>query len=648
MPAVASSRRLPDRRVDFIIISVLAAAVLMFAYDKWWTSGPLDKSIAVLAFENMSGDPEQDYFSDGIAEELLNALAQIPELHVTSRSSAFSFKGKDISVPDVARQLNVAHVLEGSVRKVGNRVRITAQLIAAESDSHLWSETYDRNLDDIFAVQDDIAEAISDELEVRLISDSGKAMAPTVTKAASVDAYDAYLRARELINQRDDEALWEAYKHLERALRLDHNFAPANAQLAIVILLGTRRLDATQFELDIAAATEYLDRAQELDPGLADGHGGRALLALTIDDPESTVIHAEKALAANPSYIDAMNWLQHAYRSLGRYADSDATLEQMLAVDPLTLVGRSSYASRLCYTGRVDEARGLADELLKDSPAHGYAAHADAAMFFEGNVAEAMSWGLKLGAETGTRYGYVWSGFVLARKYDEVRRLFEDAEHLIAGIEGRWDKVVSDLEQWIEDYPLLDQLPLDMAHALYYAGRFEEAVTYYEQFFDAVPEGRLYTAAVRRGPLFEPMPVISLMRLAQARRKSGDVAGAQAAAEIARQGNATLRAAGRSNNNRDMAEAMIAAFDGNSELAISSIRAAIQHGLRVTSFFEESIFEEMRDDPRFMSLQDELDMIVAAETEKVLQLVCFHNPTPNDWQPLPETCEGVVEQAASL
>ena len=115
------------------------------------SAAPEVKSIAVLAFENMSGDPEQEYFSDGISEELLNLLAKFPELRVISRSSAFSFKDKDIAIPAIAAQLNVAHVLEGSVRRMGNRVRITAQLIEASSDSHLWSETYDRELDDIFA-----------------------------------------------------------------------------------------------------------------------------------------------------------------------------------------------------------------------------------------------------------------------------------------------------------------------------------------------------------------------------------------------------------------------------------------------------------------------------------------------------------------
>ncbi len=162
----------------------MCVVVILLVYDKWWTPDPPEQSIAVLPFENIGGDPGQEYFSDGISEELLNLLAQIPELTVISRSSAFSFKGKDIAIPTVAKQLNVAHVLEGSVRKVGNRVRITAQLIEARSDSHLWSQSYDRELDDIFAVQDEIASAISEALKVKLGLVAGETVQPTVIKAA--------------------------------------------------------------------------------------------------------------------------------------------------------------------------------------------------------------------------------------------------------------------------------------------------------------------------------------------------------------------------------------------------------------------------------------------------------------------------------
>ena len=176
-----STTQVTGRRMDFIVISLLCAAVILFAYDKWWIGSPPEKSIAVLAFENMSGDPDQEYFSDGISEELLNLLAQIPELTVISRSSSFSFKGKDVAIPTIAEQLRVAHVLEGSVRRSGNRVRITAQLIEGRSDSHLWSETYDRALGDIFAIQDEIAAKVVNQLKVKLVGTT-----PTITISRSV------------------------------------------------------------------------------------------------------------------------------------------------------------------------------------------------------------------------------------------------------------------------------------------------------------------------------------------------------------------------------------------------------------------------------------------------------------------------------
>jgi TolB-like protein len=196
---------------------------------------PNDKSIAVLPFVNLSSDPEQEFFSDGISEELLNALARFPGLRVAARTSSFQFKGQNRDIADIATTLKVAHILEGSVRKSGNRLRITAQLIKADDGFHLWSETYDREMTDIFAIQDEIAGAISEALRVQLAleGDQPKAHQPVVIEAANTQAYEAYLRGRQLINRRGREAIEAAVTHLERALRLDNNYAPAHAQLAI-------------------------------------------------------------------------------------------------------------------------------------------------------------------------------------------------------------------------------------------------------------------------------------------------------------------------------------------------------------------------------------------------------------------------------
>ena len=168
----------------------------------------------------MSADPEQEYFSDGISEELLNLLTKIPELRVISRSSAFSYKGKAIDTPTIAEQLNVAHVLEGSVRKAGNQVRITAQLIEARTDTHLWSETYERTLDDIFATQDEIAAKVVQQLKLRLLGD-----APTV-QATDPEAYALVLQARYLVQRGTPDAIEKSIALLEQALAIDPDYAP--------------------------------------------------------------------------------------------------------------------------------------------------------------------------------------------------------------------------------------------------------------------------------------------------------------------------------------------------------------------------------------------------------------------------------------
>ena len=184
-------------------------------------AGPMSASIAVLPFVNMSSDPEQEYFSDGISEELLNLLAKIPELQVTSRSSAFAYKGEKIDIPVVARELNVAHILEGSVRKSGDRVRVTAQLIDARSDTHMWSDAWDRTLDDIFAIQDEIAADVVEQLKVTLLGET-----PTV-EATDPEAYTLVLQARQLSRQSTAEGYERSNALYEQALEIEPQYAAA-------------------------------------------------------------------------------------------------------------------------------------------------------------------------------------------------------------------------------------------------------------------------------------------------------------------------------------------------------------------------------------------------------------------------------------
>jgi TolB-like protein len=664
-----SITHLTGRKLDYVIIAVLALALGYFAFDKFVLdtsrdaelvrttaetvteqvakTATVDKSIAVLPFADMSPDGDQEYFSDGISEELLNLLSRLPGLRVVARTSSFQFKGESRDIVDIGQQLNVAHILEGSVRKSDNKLRITAQLIKADDGFHLWSESYDRELDDIFAVQEEIAAAIIDVLKVKLLLDpaTGETAQPTVIQATNPAAYDAYLQGRELIRLRDRQDIEEAVRHLERSLRLDERFAPAHAQLAIAYLLLRDKASSGKLTLEEVRrrAIPHLDRADELEPNLAEVHAGRSLLAAVAGDNESAIEYAQKALAVNPSYIDAMNWLQKSLYNLGRYEEVEATFKQMLVTDPLTPIGRNNYSWWLRLQGRVEEARELADQLLAQNQRMGYNRHGEASLVDEGKIAEGLSWYLRAWAEDpGNRISSEFRvlAFIWVGEYDEARRADDILTYLVDVAEGRFDKAIRATQTRMQQYPDSELAISAAANVLYAAGRFAEALTLYERSLGFRPDGR----PLDFSQALDFIETEMTMRLAQTRRKAGDEDGAQAAVRIARQDHAARRAAGFKNQHEYRAEAMIAAFEHDPEGVIAALKTAIQHGLRDPHFFADPIFEDLWDEPRFVALQQELDTILAAEHDKVLQLICFNNPVSGDWQPLPETCEGVEEQ----
>jgi len=299
-------------------------------------AGTNAKSIAVLPFVNMSSDPEQEFFSDGISEEILNALAKVKELKVAGRTSSFAFKGKDQDLRQIGQTLGVEHILEGSVRKSGNTVRITAQLIQVDDGFHLWSETYDRQLDDVFAIQDEISTAILEELKTALIG-----FEPDAPVAASVRTdsavYDQYLLAKQRIYERKRLSLESAVELLDKAIAGDPDYAPAYAQRGIAALLLSERNygELTQAEAD-AQGKLYVDKALQLDPELAEGWAGLGLYHTNRVGEQNEAVEAlEKALDINPNLIDASNWLQIVYASLGETRQSLDIMEDMFERDPL-------------------------------------------------------------------------------------------------------------------------------------------------------------------------------------------------------------------------------------------------------------------------------------------------------------------------
>ena len=321
------------RKLDFAIIAVLVVALVFFVSTHQWgrdtgNAEIADKSIAVLPFVNMSSDPEQEYFSDGISEELLNVLSKIPGLQVSARTSSFQFKGENLDIVDIGQQLNAGLVLEGSVRKAGLKVRITAQLVDARSGFHLWSETYDRELENIFAVQDEISAAIVMALKEHL--GLQVEAAPGVIAAANTEAHEAYLRGLYLVAQGTRSGMENAVHEFERALSHDPNYAIAHAGLAIATLGPVAHAEAR------ARAALHVERAMALDPTLAEAHAatGRLLwYQLKLEDALTSFKHA---VQINPNFVIVYVWMGNLLNlDLGRYDEAFPMRETAMRLDPL-------------------------------------------------------------------------------------------------------------------------------------------------------------------------------------------------------------------------------------------------------------------------------------------------------------------------
>ncbi len=338
------------RRLDRVIIALLAVAVLILFGERFFV-GPHDtaslvtgdtdvvevaagkNTIAVLPFVNMSSDKEQEYFSDGITEEILNRLAGIRELQVAARTSVFSFKGQNQDIRKIAQQLGVETVLEGSVRRAGDDIRITAQLIRASDGFHLWSEAYDRKLENVFAIQDDIANRIAEALQLSMgISGPRKVM----PRSVNPEVYDLYLRARAMHRQRG-EVLLEAVALFEQALAIDPEFAPAWAGLSHSYIVLPNYISSEEFQAMgdvLAKSVDAAERALELDSSLP------------------TAIHA----LANTLFF-RLEW-----------AEAERYYRQALELDPDSADIMEDYVSLLTFSGQLEAARKVADRMIELDP----------------------------------------------------------------------------------------------------------------------------------------------------------------------------------------------------------------------------------------------------------------------------------------
>jgi len=351
------------RRLDFLVISLLCAAVILFSYDKWWTSGPPVQSIAVLPFANMSDDPGNEYFSDGISEDILNLLAQVPELRVTSRSSAFSFKGQNLDIPTMAARLNVAHVLEGSVRRSGGQLRIVAQLIDVESDTHLWSETYDRELKNVFATQDEIAAAVVDALRITLLDMELKAT------ETNPEAYAMYLQGRYSFNQLTEEGLNRAETLLKQALEIDPGFSPAWVELGNVYIGQADPFGLRSIDEGIELARQAIQKALDTDPQYGPAYATLATIEMDYNfDFTAASQLLRQARALNPGDFSVVMNGARMNSIYGRLDEAIDHYRQAVALDPLSYLGHVYLAISYARAHRLDEAADSAQTVLSLSP----------------------------------------------------------------------------------------------------------------------------------------------------------------------------------------------------------------------------------------------------------------------------------------
>lgn len=429
------------------------------------------QSIAVLPFANMSEDDSNEFFSDGLSEELLNLLAKIPDLKVAARTSSFSLKDKNLHIEEVGELLKVAHVLEGSVRKAGNQVRITAQLIKVDDGYHLWSQTYDRELEDIFVIQDEIANAVVEKLKITILGE------PPRSRETDTHAYALYLEARHSHRQMTADSLKKAQVLYEEALQIDPELVVALKGLASN-LMNQENHGLLEPGEGYSRALGTLEKALLLEPDNPLVHEGLGWLAIFHDsDLERAAYHYQRALSLDPADPEMIGSSAALLVHLGRPEDAIAPKEFAIARDPLNPVSHSNLGSIYYFAGHWDQAIGAYRKALELSPGYiGAQYFTGAAYLMKGEPDRALEVFLKEGDDEYRVKGEALAYHALGQATDHQAKLDE--------LSRRWGK------QW----------PSEVAHVYAWTGQPEEAFHWLEQSV-AEEEGAFNPVDPLLGPL---------------------------------------------------------------------------------------------------------------------------------------------------
>jgi TolB-like protein/Flp pilus assembly protein TadD len=387
-------------------------------------------SVAVLPFANMSADPEQEYFCDGMAEEIINALAQLPGLRVVARTSAFAFKGEKRDVREVGAKLNVGAVLEGSVRKAGNRLRITAQLINVTDGYHLWSERFDRELEDVFAIQDEISLAIAERLKVQLLSEEHAA--PSSPRTDNLEAYNLYLKGRHLWSRRSPDHVRRAMEYFREALEKDPDYARAHVGIADCYII-LENFAVISPEEAFREAGRAIERALALDERNAEAHASMAWVRWVRDwDWEGGEQEILRAIELNPGYATAHQWYSTHLGIMRRDEEALAEILKAQRLDPLSPIIATLVAGYYAELGQYERAIELAGKASDLDPSFDFP-HIVMSMTYsvmgkhEEAVAEIERIGVALD-HTNIRSALLAHAYAHAGRTEEARELLEQAK----------------------------------------------------------------------------------------------------------------------------------------------------------------------------------------------------------------------------
>lgn len=575
-----------------------------------------DASIAVLPFVNMSSDPEQEFFSDGISEELLNLLSKIKEMTVIARTSSFAFKGTDKSVAEIGELLQVAYVLEGSVRKAGNRVRITAQLIETGNSSHLWSDTYDRTLDDIFAVQDEISAAIVAELKDHILG-GGTMQAPQSARSASVGAYEHYMLGQQFLRKRTREDIESGKQHFEAALISDPDYAPAIIGLADAMLLLSDDgscYGRTPLKEALAAAWPLLEKAQGLDPTAAEVHGIWSLYYMLNGDLAKAQTSAEMAINLNPNYSRGYNLLTQAHKMGGDpSAPVFSSARKALERDPVSLLALTSVFNEHLYRQNWDDANATLRQLEASHPGSLFIDYCRSLIaMHKGHYAQAMTLQLNLEALTANAVALYYTqalagmlGYIAVfEEFDPVMAL---SLYTLAGDESAARRLCQQIEAR-EGAAKNHEIALTLADWKAREGEYQEALDLLMYFDDPDPDGW--------GPNYDIGASCNGATLSlYLSRKLGKRARAALILDKLKYIHQTLLADPDGIYfTTDYLSACIAMAEGNKEAALEALEDqwARSHWI-FSQLIADVIFEELQDDPRYKALLEQSDAHLAAE-----------------------------------